>query len=359
MVRLRIPLPRVRGLLSVSRVALALRTAIAAAVAWYLAPFVPFAAAEYSYYAPLGVLVSMYPTLARSARSGALTLLGLALGIALGFGGIALTWMGAPGIVALAVVVGVGVWLGGIESMDAGRDWIAMAGLFVLLLGGATPDEFSVSYLVTMAFGVLVGLFVNLLLFPPLYLREAADRLSSLRDAAARHLHDIADATAAAELSEDHLESVARDLHQTVDGVSQAVKDADESSRANPRARRRRDDRDLNTRRLRTLEQTVFSIRDLADVLTRAAGRDENPFAARDLLADAIHRAADLVGEPLDSESARERLDAATTALERYTAAIDQATTPTGSNAMPSAVAEDLTAALCLRRMIEASRPFA
>ncbi|WP_203135230.1 FUSC family protein [Microbacterium sp. JZ31] len=357
MVRFQIGLSRLRGLLAVSRVALAVRTAIAAAIAWYLAPFVPFAAAEYSYYAPLGVLVSMYPTLSRSARSGALTLVGLAIGIALGFGGIALTWMGAPGIVALALVVGLGVWLGGIESLDTGRDWIAMAGLFVLLLGGGSPDEYSISYLVTMAFGVLVGLFVNLLLFPPLFLQEAADRLSNLRDAAARHLHDIADATSTNELSEDYLEDVVRDLNQTVEAVSQAVLDADESSRANPRARRRRDARDLNARRLRVLERTVFSIRDLTDVLSRAAGPESVAVPARELLTDAIHRTADLIGEPLESESGPERLEAAAAALERYTTAIDEVTTDTGSKAMPSAVAEDVTAALCLRRMIDASRP--
>ncbi len=55
---------------SADRLLLAAKTAVAAALAWYLAPFVPFAQSEYSYYAPLGVLVSMYPTVARSASSG-------------------------------------------------------------------------------------------------------------------------------------------------------------------------------------------------------------------------------------------------------------------------------------------------
>lgn len=348
---------RLRGLLAASRVALAIRTAIAAAIAWYLAPYVPFAEADYSYYAPMGVLVSMYPTLARSARSGFQTLLGLAIGIALGVGGVALTWLGAPGIVALALVVGVGVWLGGIESLDAGRDWIAMAGMFVLLFGGRTPDDFSISYLVTMAFGVVVGLVVNVLLFPPLFLRDAAERLSSLRDAASRHLHDIADALESDDLSTDHLDEIVRDLHETVDSVTQAVEDADESSQANPRARGRADDRDLNRRRLHALETTVFSIRDLADVLARVGGR-EVAEPAPDLLAAAIHRAADLVGEPLGSDSVAEQLDAAMAALDRYTARIDAVTSGADAHAAPSGVAEDLTAALCLRRMIDASRPF-
>ncbi|MBF0814992.1 aromatic acid exporter family protein [Microbacterium paludicola] len=356
MTAMRLPLPRLRGLLELSRVVLALRTAVAAAIAWYLAPLVPFAEAEYSYYAPLGVLVSMYPTLARSARSGAQALLGLALGIALGIGGIALTWLGAPGIIALALVVGVGVWLGGIEQLDAGRDWIAMAGLFVLLLGGPTPDDFSISYLVTMAFGVIVGLVANLL-FPPLYLQQASARLSSLRDAAAAHLHDMADAVEADQLEKEHLHRIVRELRETETQVAAAVEDADESSRANPRARGRGQDRELNRQRLEALERTTFSIRELADALERAHDRPAGPEPAQDLLAEAIHRVADLVAQAPRSDAGAEQLTAAERALERYTSAIDDAAGGAERVAVPSGVAEEITAAVCLRRIVDASRP--
>ncbi|MEH3089950.1 MAG: hypothetical protein PGN24_10270 [Microbacterium arborescens] len=66
---------------AVSRLLLAGKAALAAAIAWYLAPLVPFAHDEYSYYAPLGVLVSMYPTIADSARAGLQAVAGLAIGI--------------------------------------------------------------------------------------------------------------------------------------------------------------------------------------------------------------------------------------------------------------------------------------
>lgn len=353
----RLVLPRLRGLRDPSRVALAIRTAIAASIAWYLAPFVPFAEAEYSYYAPLGVLVSMYPTLARSARSGGQALLGLALGIALGIGGIALTWLGSPGIIALGLVVGIGVWLGGIEQLEAGRDWIAMAALFVLLLGGPTPDSYSISYLVTMAFGVIIGLVVNLVLFPPLYLQQAASRLSTLRDAGAAHLHGMADAVEADQLEKTHLHGIVRELRETETQVAGAVEDADESSRGNPRARRRSEDRELNRQRLGALERMTFSIRELADVLERAHDRDTGPEAAQALLAEAIHRVADLVAQPPHSDSGAERLTAAERALERYTSSIDDAAGGAEREALPSDVAEEITAAVCLRRIIDASRP--
>lgn len=348
------PLRFLRGMFDPSRLAQAARTAIAAGVAWFFAPYVPFTADEYSYYAPLGVLVSMYPTIARSARSGAQTLAGLALGIALGFGGIWLVWREAPGILAVALVVGVGVMLGGIERLGAGREWVAMAGLFVLLLGGPTPQDYSVSYLLTMAFGVAVGLIANVVLFPPLHLQRADTRLSSLRDAVAGHLHDIADAVTADELAPDWLDRTTDELGETVAQVSEAVRDADESSTGNPRARGRQGDRERIRRRLHALERIVFSTRDLADVLARAREHENAaaPDAAPDLLADAIHRAADLVAHAPGGDGADRQLDAAVAALDRYTAAVDEAKPDA-----PSRAAGDLTAAICLRRIVDATRP--
>ncbi|GGH48038.1 hypothetical protein GCM10010921_25200 [Microbacterium album] len=344
-----------RGVMDGSRLALAARTAIAAAAAWYLAPYVPFAETEYSFYAPLGVLVSMYPTIAGTARSGAQTLIGLALGIALGVGGIGIVWAGAPGIVAVALVVAVGVAFGGADVLGDGKEWVAMAGIIVLLVGGPTPADFSVSYLVTMAFGVVVGLIVNVVIFPPLYLRHADERLSALRDSTAQHLHDMAEAVADDHLAPEQLELAVGDLSATVEQVSAAVRDADESSAANPRARRRAAERERNRRRLRALERTVFSTRDLADVLAQGPEqtRGNTSPAAPILLSEAIHRVAELVGQPLDAREPHIRLDAAVTALERYTAAMDDETT-----SAPSRIAEDLTAAVCLRRIIAASRPF-
>ncbi|MGL3150677.1 hypothetical protein ACSS7Z_09980 [Microbacterium sp. A82] len=132
--------------------------------------------------------------MAGSARAGAQSLAGLAIGIALGVGGLGIVLLGGPAVVAVAVVIAAGIIIGGIRVLGAGSDWVAIAGLFVLLLGGTAADEFSVSYLLTMAFGIIVGVLTNLLVFPPLHLRRVAARLSALRDATATALDDIADA---------------------------------------------------------------------------------------------------------------------------------------------------------------------
>ena len=55
---------------------------------------------------------------------------------------------------------------------------------------------------------------------------------------------------------------------------------------------------------------------------------------------------------PVAADEAPERLESATVALDGYLRALDEHDAP------PSRVADDLTAAVCLRRIIDASRPF-
>jgi hypothetical protein len=62
---------------SKARILLAVKAAIAVAIAWFVAPHMPGVADEYPYYAPLGALVSMYPTLMGSVKAGLQTLAGL------------------------------------------------------------------------------------------------------------------------------------------------------------------------------------------------------------------------------------------------------------------------------------------
>ncbi|MDF2990066.1 MAG: hypothetical protein K0S37_580 [Microbacterium sp.] len=312
-----------RDAVTADRLLLAAKTAAAAALAWYLAPFVPFAQSEYSYYAPLGVLVSMYPTVARSASSGVQAVVGLALGIALGLGSLAVVGSGVPRIVAVAVVILVGVLLAGVRALGVGRDWVAIAGLFVLLLGGADPDGYSSSYLFTMAFGVLVGVVVNLVVIPPLRVKRADDRLAQLRDDLGAALHRIADSLAGHDFDPEVADAAAVALMGTLADVRDEVDLADESRRYNPRGRRLQAPRDLNRRRLDALTGTADATRELSAALSRlTAGTYADahlPDDTRRALARAIDTVSRLVTTPPEAEAAPTQLREAEQALVGYT----------------------------------------
>ncbi len=141
------------------RLQLALKAALAAGIAFAIAPFMPGSAADYPYYAPLGALVAMYENVAGSMRQGLQTLLGLAIGVGLAF---MLFSLGEPTPLTVAVVMGLGVILAGLPRIGSGRDWIPTAALLVLLVGGHNPDTFSFGYLFQMGVGVTVGIVVNL-----------------------------------------------------------------------------------------------------------------------------------------------------------------------------------------------------
>lgn len=336
------------------RLVLALKTAAAAALAWYLAPLVPFAQSEYSYYAPLGVLVSMYPTVARSASSGIQAVVGLALGIGLGLVSLAVVGTGLPRVVAVAAVILVGVLLAGIRALGVGRDWVAIAALFVLLLGGTDPDGYSVSYLTTMAFGVVVGVVVNLVVVPPLRVKRADDRLARLRDDLGDALHRIAEALAGRAFDPEAADAATAGLMGTLAEVREEVELADESRRYNPRGRRLRAPRDLNRRRLDALTGTADATRELSAALSRlTAGSDDAgmPDDVRRRLAAAVDAVSALAATPPDPDATAAQLRTAEETLTAYTDALR-------ARSSQEEPLDAWEAAVSLRRVIAACGPF-
>lgn len=338
-----------------ARLILAAKTAVAAAIAWYLAPLVPWADSEYSYYAPLGVLVSMYPTVLGSARAGLQALIGLAVGIGLGLGGLLLVSAGAPGVVAVAMVIAVGISVGGIDALGVGSDWVAIAGLFVLLIGGPAGDEFTMSYLMTMAFGVLVGIAMNLIVVPPLYLRRASGQLTILRERVRSTLDELAEAIEEQTVDGRRIADSTGDLPTVLSTVEDEVRQANESSRANPRGRRRIADKKLNDRRMTALERTSTATRDLAAVFALAADEGIVPDAVtRRALARAVRACADIIGAAADDPRAREKLDTASDLTEDVLEGL-------GSRPIAQsdyALAYAYTAVVCLRRIVLACDEF-
>lgn len=341
----------VRQFLLPSRLVLAAKTAVAAAIAWYLAPYVPFAESEYSYYAPLGVLVSMYPTAFDSARSGAQALFGLATGIGLGIGAIALVHLGAPGIIAVAVVVGVGVAIGGLRVFGSGREWVPIAGLFVLLLSGGDASEFTLSYLVTMGFGLLVGVLVQWIAIPPLYVTEAQNHLTELQLALSNCLLKVAEVIEQESNGSRSLQRSVKRLTDTETTVSAEIYEARRSVRVNPRARRRRDQRANMDGHFQSLISATLHVRALADFAEQLSAETapDIPDALRRLLHEATLQCRARFNNKGESQDPEELAASARATLDPLLATVARE-----DPAAHSSVTTETAMAACLIRLLDA-----
>lgn len=259
------------------RLQLAAKAALAAGLAFLIAPLMPGAAANYPYYAPLGALVAMYHNVAGSVRQGVQALAGLAMGIGLA---VVLVSVTDPSPLTVAVFMGIGVLLGGLPGIGSGSDWIPTAALLVLLVGGSNADDFSFGYLVQMGAGVGVGIAVNFLVFPPLHLKAAAASLDELRSALGKQLTDMG-AALTEEWPPEHEDWSRRseELSSAARSVRHLVEEADASRRANPRRKLHPRDMDLDYRNLRQLEKVTFHIQDMTDVLSDVIWESDVPYA--------------------------------------------------------------------------------
>jgi uncharacterized membrane protein YgaE (UPF0421/DUF939 family) len=307
------------------RLQLAAKAALAAGLAFLIAPLMPGAAANYPYYAPLGALVAMYHNVAGSVRQGFQALAGLAVGIGLA---VILVTIADPSPLTVALFMGIGVLLGGVRGIGSGSDWIPTAALLVLLVGGNNADEFSFGYLMQMGVGVGVGIAVNFLVFPPLHLKAAAASLDDLRLALGKQLTDMG-AALKEEWPPEHEEWSRRseELASAARSVRHLVQEADASRRANPRRRLHPRDIDDDYRNLRQLERVTFHVQDMTDVLSDVIWESDVPYTVplqdSGPLADAITAAGNLLSSISGADTAEQEalFAAATTAVNAATAA--------------------------------------
>ena len=311
-----------------SRLELAAKAALAAGIAWAVAPFMPGPAAEHPYYAPLGALVSMYPTVAGSLRNGLQSLLGLALGIGVA---VAVGSFAGTSALSVAAVIGIGILVGGLPGKPTASDWVPLAGLFVLVIGGRSPDDFSFAYMLQMAVGVAIGLAVNWLILPPLRFRGIAAASSRHVDSLARQLEEMS-AALVESWPPDHEEWAGRDvqLAETASRVREAVHDAEESAKANPRRRHHPRDLTEDFRDLRSLERMTFQVQDITDVLASViweerAGTTVPPEVSEELAA-ALSATAHLV-RGWDADDVGDRLERAQAAVDALSSALRAAAT--------------------------------
>jgi uncharacterized membrane protein YccC len=240
------------------------KTVIAAVAAWVVAATVldlpqPFLA---PWAALLVVHATVYRTFSKGTQQVAATVVAVLLATAVGE-----TLGLTTGAIALLLVVA--LLLGAVPWLGAEVTTIATTGL-VVLTTGFESDVLLISRLIDTGIGVAVGLLVNVLVWPPLRRRTAAEAMDRIDDGIGELLVDIAGGLGDGCQEEDVTGWIdrTRDLDGDLDHAWSLVRQAQESARMNPRrpAREMKNPEKWH-RLLRRMEQSVAEIRSLARTL--------------------------------------------------------------------------------------------
>jgi uncharacterized membrane protein YgaE (UPF0421/DUF939 family) len=247
------------------RLGLAVKAAVASALAWAVALAVPGPAGQYPYYAPLGALLATTTTLAGSAREAAQTVAAIVAGAGIA---LAVEALATTNVVTIALVVAAGVLLAGWHRLGSARSWVPTAALFVLIVGDRDPVGYVLGYAGLTALGALVGVTVTAA-FPPLPLASAQVRLARLRDTLAAQLDDLADGLRLdSPPTEDEWQRRTHAIDPVLGQMREAVQETAEARRGNRRARRYQQDADRQYAQARALERLALLVEDLTQLIS-------------------------------------------------------------------------------------------
>ena len=305
------------------------RAALAAALAWQVAVMLPPGIAEYAYYAPLGAVIAVHPTVADSAAAAWRTVVAILLGFALAVGVHELT-RAIPGALTIALIVALAI---GIEQWRLLREqasWVSFAAVLMLTVGTADPAEYALAYAGLTLLGAAIGVLVTTLLFPPLQLTTAVRRIDTTRTLLARHLQDIAAGLRHGEVpTPDDWTRRGRDLEIALDRMRLAEGVVERARRANPRARRWGGSATSIREQSRALDRVAVLVDDVTKLVVEfqphRRGIDRIDAGTGWVLADALDGLARVVCTPFSTvaeESPDPRgaaIDAADEALQRLT----------------------------------------
>jgi uncharacterized membrane protein YgaE (UPF0421/DUF939 family) len=311
----------------------ALRTAVAATVAWLVVQPIGGPADQYPYYAPLGAVVTVSSTVTSSVRGSLQGVLALMLGAGLA---LAVQPVVPWEVLGLALVVGIGSLVAGWPRLGRMASWVPISAMFVLVVGRSDPTQYVTAYLGFTALGAAVGVLANLA-FAPLPLSASGAQVRRVRETLAEQLRDLADGLRRAEpLTRDQWEERHHALIPVTRRMSELVAEASEARRGNWRASHWRDTADEQYERARALEQLAFLVEDVTELLAshEVAGTQHIALGShlRPPTADVLETLAALLGDVDSPLSQPERLRQVDGALARLVGCIRERRRDTGDD---------------------------
>jgi hypothetical protein len=263
------------------------KTTLAAVISWELARLLP--GSQPPVLAPLTALLVTQLTLVKTITGSLQRVASVTAGVLLALAAadlLGLHWW------SVGLVIFVSLAVGQVLKLGSHRIEMAVSALLVMTLGG-TPGVARTRVLETLI-GAGVGVLVNAVLVPPVYIRPASEAIYGLAGDMARVLEGAAADLAEGWSGEDAYERLreARELDGEVGGAREAISQAEDSLRLNPRRRLVAGDPSDELRKgMSTLEHSVILVRglmrSLVDLDTATGGRGPDPglaAAVRELL---------------------------------------------------------------------------
>lgn len=304
------------------------RAALAAALAWQVALLLPPALSEYAYYAPLGAIIAVSPTVADSASAAWRTVLSILLGFALAVAVYELL-PGPPNALTIGLIVALAVAVEQWRALREQASWVSFAAVLMITVGTSDPADYVVRYAGLTLLGAAVGVLVTTLLFPPLQLTTAVRRIAVARELLAVHLEEMAAGLRTGEIpAPEHWAGRTAALGRALDGMRGAEAQVERARRANPRARNWHGTAGSIREQSRALDRVAVLVDDLTTLVVEfqphRRGLDRVDGATGWVLADALDGLARVVRIPYHATDTEpdERdaaIDAAVDALERLT----------------------------------------
>jgi uncharacterized membrane protein YgaE (UPF0421/DUF939 family) len=277
------------------------KTTLAAMVSYLVADMI--GTSDKPVLAPLTALlviqVTMYDTVRQSVQRVASVLAGVlvAVGVAALVG---LSWW------SLGAVVAVSLLLGRLLRLGPQLLEVPISAMLVLAVGG--DRDVADSRVYETLIGAAVGVLVNLVIAPPLYLRPAGEAVRELADRIAAFSRDLGAAlrTGWSRADADRWLTGARAMDDEVDRAYRVLARAEEGARFNPRAGQTKREQPYLRTALTGLERCAFSLRELCRALldrTYFVPEPEQAYTEeqRLALADLLDTAAEAV-ESYDDE---------------------------------------------------------
>ncbi len=251
--------------------------------------------------APLTALLVVQLTLYSTLSHGVQRILSVVAGVLVAVGVASLTgltWWSLGAVVVISLVVGRLMRLGP-HLLE-----VPISAMLVLAAAGTGAETAATGRVAETLIGAVVGVAINLVVAPPLYIQPADDAIGELVDRISRFARELATALRGnwTRAQADRFLTGARELGAEIDRADRHLGRTEESARLNPRGRLAREAQPRLRIALAGLEHSYMSLRNLCRaVLDRTYfvpdGDIDGAYspAARAALADVVDAFADAI----------------------------------------------------------------